>query len=416
MQQHTLSLQQIPFVRVLLTGNAACCSRETLAERCQKGQTARRLDSCASYTCVARLGWRHLIRLTTLGLAGNMGMFACFATPAPTIQKQEHLQKVTNELTAAKSLVTQLQQELQQVHTDHTQLLQQVSKAPTKQDAATSMPLAVVEGQAKPPVILESKNPQPTGRQQHSITSRIASPEVAIKSRIPTHPAGISAENGSSSRAPKEVVSESPKADSAGFIRAGRSGQDTQWACHNDSSSLAEVAELEQRIVMLQQQHKVAEAFRASLEAQLRDARFANSSLQTQVLSLQTKFEKTVEEQVSELERLEMLCKDGQLRYDAVASELAQLKQDSSAAEELVACRSQLDAALSQVADREVQLVQVTSELHKTQQQLADVREQLATTQNLVEHMAGNAKTLAQQHQQQVEKVSMTREQLMYVR
>jgi hypothetical protein len=68
-------------------------------------------------------------------------------------------------------------------------------------------------------------------------------------------------------------------------------------------ASAAAASSSQARAEFLSNQLKVAEAFRQSLESELRDLRFKNAGLQTQVLSLQTKLERSMEEQVGLEER-----------------------------------------------------------------------------------------------------------------
>jgi hypothetical protein len=75
-----------------------------------------------------------------------------------------------------------------------------------------------------------------------------------------------------------------------------------------EAGALAE-ASSQARADLLSNQLKVAEAFRQSLESELRDLRFKNAGLQTQVLTLQTKLERAVEAQVDELDRMQRLRK-----------------------------------------------------------------------------------------------------------
>jgi hypothetical protein len=85
------------------------------------------------------------------------------------------------------------------------------------------------------------------------------------------------------------------------------------------------------RADLLANQLKVAEAFRQSLESELRDLRFKAAGLQTQVLTLQTKLERSVEAQVDELNQIEKLRKGAgstdSRGYEEALAQLAMLKK-----------------------------------------------------------------------------------------
>lgn len=91
------------------------------------------------------------------------------------------------------------------------------------------------------------------------------------------------------------------------------------------------------RADFLSNQLKVAEAFRQSLESELREVRFKNSALQTQVLALQTKLERSMEAQVDEIAKYEKLRKGAgsadSRGYEEALGELAALRRKLEAIE-----------------------------------------------------------------------------------
>jgi chromosome segregation ATPase len=144
---------------------------------------------------------------------------------------------------------------------------------------------------------------------------------------------------------------------------------------------------------VLQQQLKVAEAFRASLEADLRDARFANTNLQTQMLSLQTKFEKTVEQQLGEVERLMKLRKEGQDAHEQALQQVAALKHQLEL-QSLACASAQRDAAAAAK-----HAVEQEQKLQQAQAEVAAVREELAGCVAELQQRSGECSELTEKLQ-----------------
>jgi chromosome segregation ATPase len=146
-------------------------------------------------------------------------------------------------------------------------------------------------------------------------------------------------------------------------------------------------------VEVLQQQLKVTEAFRTSLEAELRDARFANTNLQTQMLSLQTKFEKTVEQQLAEVERLIKLRREGQDAHEQAAQQVAALKHQLELQGQATAsAQREAQAAAKHAAEQEQRTQQAEAEV-------ASVREELAGCTAELETKRGECSELAEQLQ-----------------
>lgn len=348
-----------------------------------------------------------------------MGLLTCLTGPS----KEAAVEQLRLDLSAAKLHASELRSKLLKLESDREELLVKLTRTQSKQDASTDMPSVSVAVQAMPPVSLESRIPHPAVDEpvSHTIPVQVTQ-EVAAKSRIPAHPASSPtvATPHSNKAATKTKLTASDVPDAADLIRAV-SDPTCQSNAHltgkrppksalpaSATARTPEVVELEQRIVLLQQQLKVAEAFRTSLEAQLRDACFTSSNLQTQVLSLQTKLEKTIEEQVAELEKLNNLRKEGHERYESVVSELAECKKQlysHPTASQVAAYKTEASAAVKRAVDGELKLTQTTSKLKQTQEELATVKAQLSSTEQLVAHMAEKSKTAAEQHEQEKQKV-----------
>lgn len=98
-----------------------------------------------------------------------------------------------------------------------------------------------------------------------------------------------------------------------------------------------------QRADLLAHQLKVTEAFRQSLESELRDVRYEKVALQNEVLGLQTRLEKSLGAQVHEIDKLQRLRKgvaaggggSGSADYEGLLEQLSEMQQqlaDSEAA------------------------------------------------------------------------------------
>ncbi|KAF8073029.1 hypothetical protein HT031_000690 [Scenedesmus sp. PABB004] len=170
----------------------------------------------------------------------------------------------------------------------------------------------------------------------------------------------------------------------------------------------------------LAQQLRVAEAFRASLEAALRDARFANSALQTQVLGLQTKLEAVVEAQVAELEKLNRVRADNADSHDAAVRQAAALRQQLAAAQsDAAAAAKGADAAARAQRDAEQRAAQLESELSGARAELAaamlevaradshtgEVLQQAAAAQGAAAAAEERARAAAAEHAQAVQRL-----------
>jgi chromosome segregation ATPase len=148
-----------------------------------------------------------------------------------------------------------------------------------------------------------------------------------------------------------------------------------------------------QRVEVLQQQLKVTEAFRTSLEGELRDARFANTNLQTQMLSLQTKFEKTVEQQLAEVERLIKLRREGQDAHEQAIQQVHTLKHQLELQGQATAsAQREAQAAAKHAAEQEQRTQQAEAEA-------THVREELAGCTAELEQKRGECSALAEQLQ-----------------
>lgn len=211
------------------------------------------------------------------------------------------------------------------------------SVAPTKHSVAV---------QAKPPVECESRIPRPeettapgpkpsaagtaTARQLNA--SQVSTSDVSLGSS-PEAPGGSTAPVSSTPSArsmARSRIPASPSPEAAAMCRSTSARQHASTlvpcqhtedaACGPSSNTSSEAgacaeagalaeASSQARADLLANQLKVAEAFRQSLESELRNVRFKNAGLQTRVLTLQTKLERAVEAQVDELDRMQKLRK-----------------------------------------------------------------------------------------------------------
>eukprot|EP00775_Hariotina_reticulata_P010342 gene10341-10499_t len=181
-----------------------------------------------------------------------------------------------------------------------------------------------------------------------------------------------------------------------------------------------------QRPDVLQHHLKIAEAVRQSLEADLRDARFSTSTLQTQVLGLQSKCEKLVEQQVMEIEKLDEVRKEAVKAREGAMAEVQQLRQRlADATANQMTLQRQLELSTAQQSSNSISLhkeVQVAvtpaehlignehmanafvgsvgleQQLHLMKQHVEDAEQQL-----LVMKVA--SEKAAQQHAQSLDKV-----------
>lgn len=236
------------------------------------------------------------------------------------------------------------------------------SVAPTKHSVAV---------QAKPPVECESRIPRPeettapgklsaagmaTARRLNA--SQVSTSDVSLGS--PAAPAGSTAPVTSAPSArsmARSRIPASPSPDAAAMRRSTSARQPASTlaaatedaACGPSSNTSSEAgacaeagalaeASSQARADLLANQLKVAEAFRQSLETELRDLRFKNAGLQTQVLTLQTKLERAVESQVDELDRMQKLRKAAggtpdSRGYEEVLAQMAVLERKLEVAE-----------------------------------------------------------------------------------
>jgi hypothetical protein len=134
------------------------------------------------------------------------------------------------------------------------------------------------------------------------------------KSRIPASPSPDGIRRSQSARHAAAAAAAAPAAPEADLpARTLAEHLSSDGGCSSQTSSdagasAAAASSSQARAEFLSNQLKVAEAFRQSLEGELRDLRFKNAGLQTQVLSLQTKLERSVEAQVGRGTGLGRVC------------------------------------------------------------------------------------------------------------
>lgn len=351
-------------------------------------------------------------------VAAGMGLLSCFA---PSQQDDtDHLSQQVQELKVA---LASAQKQVTQLQADRSQLLHDLASRPVtpfKQDAATEMATVSVAVQVKPPVIIESRIPRPTGEDVKEVDgskapakTRIPAPPLAVPPATATDAAAEPALARSPSpsrsacrspclspprsptRSSRNLLTSEPAAaaqrapsSAAGdaALSAAASPEAVQLAvgalrapsfpdAGADHLSAAPAA---QRVEVLQQQLKVAEAFRTSMEAELRDARFANTNLQTQMLSLQTKFEKTIEEQLREVERLITLRKEGQDAHEQAQQQVAALKhQLELQGQACASAQREAAAAAKHAAEQEQRMQQAQAAEARVCEELASCVAQL---------------------------------------
>lgn len=390
----------------------------------------------------------------------KMGLFSCLS-PGPVSDSpfKEEVSQLTSELAVAKKNVVQLQTELQGLQVERVLLLSELNAkpgSPSKQDAATEMPGVSVAIQVKPPVTQESRIPRPTGEE----TKEVDSAKSPVKSRIPPAPIappaggelaccspGHSPGRSTAQRTPPRSPTRSTRkllstdltapapapapATAPGSAAASPRGlvlavgpnraaslpepvliSPRANACSYRASAgeNAGASSEQQRSEVLQQQLKVAEAFRLSLEAELRDLRFANNNLQTQMLSLQTKFEKTVEDQVKELERLNHLRKEGQGSHDQAVQQVYTLKRQLSSSEKACnAAKHTAEAVAKQAEVQEQKLQQAAAELVIAREQISTCMEELAKKGNETSSLATQMQAAQEQAAQLTTRVKQVR-------
>jgi hypothetical protein len=355
-----------------------------------------------------------------------MGLLSCFAPG-----QQEATDRLSQEVQELKVALASAQKHVTQLQADRSQLLHDLASrpiTPSKHDAATEMATLSVGVQVKPPVTLESRIPRPTSEDvkeadgskvpaktripappiavpHAAVTGAAAEPEVA-RSPSPSRSACRSPCHSpphSPTRSARNLLASEPAAAAAAGeareapLSAAASPRGVQLAVGAlrapslpDTAALASpkatsnehhstaAAGSAQRAEVVQQQLKVAEAFRASVEAELRDARFANTNLQTQMLSLQTKFEKTVEGQLREVERLMKLRKEGQDAHEQALQQVAALKHQLEL--QGLACTSaqrEAAAAAKNAAEQEQRVQQAQAEEARVREELAGCVAQL---------------------------------------
>uniref|UniRef100_A0A383W847 Uncharacterized protein n=1 Tax=Tetradesmus obliquus TaxID=3088 RepID=A0A383W847_TETOB len=347
-----------------------------------------------------------------------MGLLSCFA---PSQQEDtDHLSQQVQELKVA---LASAQKQVTQLQADRSQLLHDLASRPVtpfKQDAATEMATVSVAVQVKPPVTIESRIPRPTGEDvkeadgiKTPAKTRIPAPPLAVSSATATDAAAEPAlarspsPSRSACRSPCLSPPRSPTRSSRNLLTSepAAAAQRAPSAAAGDAALSAaaspeavqlavgalrapsfpdagadhlSAAPAAQRVEVLQQQLKVAEAFRTSMEAELRDARFANTNLQTQMLSLQTKFEKTIEEQLREVERLITLRKEGQDAHEQAQQQVAALKhQLELQGQACASAQREAVAAAKHAAEQEQRMQQAQAEEARVREELASCVAQL---------------------------------------
>jgi hypothetical protein len=351
---------------------------------------------------------------------GNMGLFSCLVP-----SQQQASDRVSQEVQELRLALASAQKHVTQLQADRSQLLHDLASrpvTPSKQDAATEIATVSVAVQVKPPVTMESRIPRPTGEDAKDADgskapakTRIPAPPIAVSAvavaeataaaevqlgRSPLHSPARSPSRSLHNLLSDESMPAAQRAPSAAAgevveapLPAAASPRGVQLAVgalrvpsHPDAAALvspkaagseqqgvaAPAAGTVQRVEVLQQQLKVTEAFRTSLEAELRDARFANTNLQTQMLSLQTKFEKTVEEQLAEVERLMQLRKEGQDAHEQAIQQVHALRHQLELQGQATAsAQREAQAAAKHAPEQEQRVQQAEAEVARVREELA---------------------------------------------
>jgi len=309
-----------------------------------------------------------------------MGLLKCLSPRSNSMKEKElrsELRQVKAQLAEAKITIADLKQ----------------GAALSSDDRIGTAPMMTsVAVQAKPPVECESRIPRPddsatpkvsvAGRSSSFSTPRVSVTDAAtgkpataggaaapvspgaprslqagfksptpgsssptrgiLRSRIPASPSPEPLRRSQSCKS-KPTTTGGAAAGAAPSPAAPSTAADTAAAASPESTSEAGAAgafaasSSQARADFLSNQLKVAEAFRQSLESELRDVRFKNSALQTQVLALQTKLERSMEAQVDEIAKYEKLRKGAgsadSRGYEEALGELAALRRKLEALE-----------------------------------------------------------------------------------
>jgi hypothetical protein len=206
---------------------------------------------------------------------------------------------------------------------------------------------ASVAVQAKPPVEVESRIPRTSTNSGGSSSMGEEAAVHVTAARVPSRLGASTSSSSSSQRGAKLAPGSSPARGSASKSRippspakparttprtypratkaaAAAAGTATQQTPSEAGAAAFTASSRMQRADWLASQLKVAEAFRSSLEGELRDARFENVTLQTQVLSLQSKLERALGAHVLELDTRQALRRgSGGGHYEAALAALA---------------------------------------------------------------------------------------------
>lgn len=298
-----------------------------------------------------------------------MGLLRCLSPGASSMKEREaknELRQVKAQLAAAKITIADLKQG--------------ATCGESRIGTGVAPTMTSVAVQAKPPVECESRIPRPdeTGPLKPSAAgagSKFSTPCVSVNdtsvgtsavaagSTVPISPGALQSPGVAGSSPSRSMFrSRIPPSPSPEAMRRTNSARQSAPAAPFGTATLTAAAGTDTaedaafaprpmttseagacaagalaesshqaRADLLANQLKVAEAFRQSLESELRDLRFKHAGLQTQVLTLQTKLERSVEAQVDELDKIEKLRKGAgstdSRGYEEALAQLAVLKR-----------------------------------------------------------------------------------------